>query len=188
MAARLTPAYLRDIALREGGFHWPMDQRLDALERLTPVRGNITARHLGSALEVHAGVETIVTLMCNRCLRTFNLNLSFHGSELIAIDSPGARATDPAGRTAPTIEVDDLMERIASDKRFAPAQWLFEQLHPQLPVVNRGGSHCPGPPQSPRTAEVRTIDPRRQALAVLHPRTTANRDRGLLGETDDDGR
>jgi len=109
MTVRLTSVHLRDIALRERGFHWPVDQRLAALESLTPVRGDITARHLGSALEVHADVETIVTLMCDRCLRAFNL--SFHSSELIAIDSPGARATDPAGRMAPTIKADDLMER-----------------------------------------------------------------------------
>ncbi|QEY30919.1 DUF177 domain-containing protein [Synechococcus sp. RSCCF101] len=174
MATRLVPVPLREIAQADEGRHWIVDQRLEGIETLTPVRGSLTARHLGSALELDADVETIVTLRCDRCLNRFNRSLCFRGRELIAIESAPAGGGDPWPSWG---EGDELIERIGAGERFDPAQWLFEQLHLQLAVVNRCGEECTGPPQPPEPTAARRLDPRWQALAGL----------GLLPEDTGDG-
>jgi uncharacterized protein len=41
---------------------------------------------------------------------------------------------------------EDPVECLDPAGRFDPEQWLFEQLSLQLPLVNRCGPDCPGPP------------------------------------------
>ena len=45
--------------------------------------------------------------------------------------------------------IEVLDDRLDPRGAFDPERWLFEQLSLQLPVVNRCGADCPGPPQAP---------------------------------------
>lgn len=293
----LRPVPLQELRLRADALLWPVDQKLADLDSLTPVRGQLWARHHGSVLEVEGEAETIVTLCCDRCLQHFNrpLRAAVHellelaggdgldGSDLTALagsaaqaGAPGARfrtpgagaggsgASAPGGRaagrpptagrdrsrgeaaagsdlspsrslgqgqalrsgaapgsgnasvpgdspglvhaasagispgsgtvlgcgdppssggsgcaevqrdsqasgTAPNgssqprrasrsrsqaepLLIEALDDRLDPRGAFDPERWLFEQLSLQLPVVNRCGADCPGPPQAPGTA------------------------------------
>ena len=234
--ALLRPVPLQELRLRADALTWPVDQKLADLDSLTPVRGQVSARHHGSVLEVEGEAETIVTLCCDRCLQHFNrpLRASVHellelagGDEAEAADltalagtaaetgAPKARfmptgsgagasgASAPGGRgagrppargrdrsghdaaagsdrspsrasgqvqapgsvPAPSsgsqprrgsrtksnpepLLIEVLDDRLDPRGDFDPERWLFEQLSLQLPVVNRCGADCPGPPQA----------------------------------------
>jgi len=238
--ALLRPVPLQELRLRADAKTWPVDQKLADLDSLTPVRGQVSARHHGSVLEVEGEAETIVTLCCDRCLQHFNrpLRASVHellelagGDEAEAADltalagsaagtgatgarsrptgsgaggsgasAPGGRAAGrpPAGgpdRSGPDaaagsglshsrasgqvqapgsvhapspgsqprrgsrtksnpepLLIEVLDDRLDPRGEFDPERWLFEQLSLQLPVVNRCGADCPGPPLAPGAA------------------------------------
>ncbi|MFM1797985.1 MAG: hypothetical protein RLZZ117_263 [Cyanobacteriota bacterium] len=152
-------------ALAEGK-RWLVDQPIAELATLTPVRGEMAAVHQGSALEVSAAVETILTLSCARCLQQFNQALRVDVRELIEFrdaPSPGAGQASALG--------DDLEDRLDPQGRFDPERWLFEQLSLRLPMVNRCGDDCPGPPGW--TSAPRPADPRWAALQALRPAMSA---------------
>jgi uncharacterized protein len=168
---RLRPVPLPELRLLAEGRSWRVEQPIAGLESLTPVRGSLRVRHHGQALEVEGQAETIVTLCCDRCLQPFNQPLRAEAHELLeligaegeaagefsALESPGAGAL-----------AEELDDRLDPRGRFDPERWLFEQLSLRLPLVNRCGSDCPGPPSwGDAPAEV---DPRWAALRNLRPR------------------
>jgi uncharacterized protein len=141
----VTPSRLRPIAIAElralaEGKHWQVEQAISALDTLTPVRGELHVAHHGTALEVSAAVETIVTLCCARCLGQFNQSLRADVRELIAFRGGPAPADGLAEVTG-----EELDDRLDPQGRFDPERWLFEQLSLRLPLVNRCGDACPGP-------------------------------------------
>ena len=64
------------------------------------------------------------------------------------------------------LDPDALSESLDPRGSFDPEHWVFEQLHLQLPLVNRCGAECPGPNLSPG-ADTTPIDPRWAALQNL---------------------
>jgi len=141
----LRPVSLPELRLQATGRCWQVDQPVEGLASLTPVRGSLEALHHGTALELKAQVATIVTLCCDRCLQHFNHPLRAEVEELVEIrnhDDPALFSGD-ADALAPT--GDDLDDRLDAEGRFDPERWLFEQLSLQLPLVNRCGPDCPGP-------------------------------------------
>jgi uncharacterized metal-binding protein YceD (DUF177 family) len=239
--ALLRPVPLQELRLRADAMTWPVAQKLADLDSLTPVRGQVSARHHGSVLEVEGEAETIVTLCCDRCLQHFNrpLQASVHellelgggdeaeGADLTALagsaagkgatgarsrptgsgagasgaSAPGGRAAGrpPAGgrdrgrqdaeassglspsqspdpRLAPSpgsqprrgsrtrsnpepLLIEVLDDRLDPRGDFDPERWLFEQLSLELPVVNRCGADCPGPPLAPGAANPASSSP-----------------------------
>jgi uncharacterized protein len=122
--------------------------------------------HHGTALEVSAGVETILTLSCARCLQQFNQVLRADVRELIEFS--GGQALVPDGLLVGAGE--DLDDRLDPQGRFDPERWLFEQLSLQMPLVNRCGDNCPGPERW--SSDPPTGDPRWAALKALTPPAT----------------
>lgn len=147
-------------ALSEGK-QWLVDQCIADLESLTPVRGHLRVIHHGTALEVTAEAEAIVTLCCARCLQQFNHVLRADVQELIECrggpPSPTEIFPAPLG--------EDLDDRLDPAGSFDPERWLFEQLSLQLPLVNRCGADCPGPACWGSAPSV--VDPRWAALQAL---------------------
>ncbi len=141
MTARLRPLPLQELRLLPEGLRWEVDQPIADLESLTPVRGWIQAHHQDDTLEVSGSVETIVTLCCDRCLQAYNHPLRAAASEILLV----------AAAKGPELEVEvflaeDPVEQLDPSGPFDPERWLFEQLSLQLPLVNRCGGDCPGPP------------------------------------------
>lgn len=132
----LRPLALRELLQLGGSRHWVVHQHLSELDSLTPVRGELSAIHAGTVLEVSGKASTIITLCCDRCLRTFNHPLSFCCRELIPLQEAGGRGDG--------LDVDD-GERLDPRGRFDPAHWVFQQLQLQRPLQNRCGPECPGP-------------------------------------------
>jgi uncharacterized protein len=174
----LRPISLQELKLQAEGRHWRIDQALSALDSLTPVRGALTAVHRGNVLELEGEASTIVTLCCDRCLQHFNHPLSFRSRELLwlgeqarqaglgaeALLGPGGAAGEPSSLL--DLEADELCESLDPNGCFEPEHWLFEQLSLQLPLVNRCGSDCPGPPQA-EAGSSEPVDPRWAALRQL---------------------
>ncbi len=174
MADDLRPVPIQELRALAEGRRWVIDQHLEELESLTPVRGELRAIHRGTVLELVGQAETIVTLCCDRCLQHFNHPLAFRSQELLWLGEAAreaglnAEAVLEAGAQVLDLEADALTESLDPRGSFDPAHWTFEQLSLQLPLVNRCGPECPGPnlrgsgPQEP-------IDPRWAALRRLAP-------------------
>lgn len=167
----LAPVSLAELRLRDGGRRWSVDQAIAGLDTLTPVRGILRAEHHGNALEVVGRAETIVTLCCDRCLHHYNHPLGIDCRELIELN--GAHATPGPEGAASTAAIEemfvvghDLDDRLDPRGSFDPERWLFEQLSLQLPLVNRCGADCPGPPAWIGAAP-ESVDPRWAALTTL---------------------
>jgi uncharacterized protein len=171
MSELLRPFSLAELRQLDQGRRWRVDQRIAGLDSLTPVQGSIQAVHHGTALEVTAAAETIITLCCDRCLQHFNHPLRAEVHELVELRGQGegglasiddvslelAREGMPEGA--------DLDDRLDPSGSFDPERWLFEQLSLQLPLVNRCGDDCPGP--ATWSSEPTGGDPRWAALAQL---------------------
>ena len=175
----LRPVALQELKLQAEGRHWRIDQALSELDSLTRVRGQLTAVHRGNLLEVGGEASTIVTLCCDRCLQHFNHPLSFQTQEVLWLgEAARAQGLEPelvldGGEGVLDLDPDALSESLDPCGSFDPEHWVFEQLHLQLPLVNRCGAECPGPSLSPgdgTTAEEPSdteIDPRWAALKGL---------------------
>ncbi len=169
-APRLRPVPLPELRLLAEGRSWRVDQPITGLDSLTPVRGAIRAVHHGQALEVQGEAETIVTLCCDRCLQPYNHPLRAEAHELVEFSGePGESPLNQRGGETvdPAALGEDLDDRLDPRGRFDPERWLFEQLSLRLPLVNRCGADCPGPPSwgdapaggDPRWAALRNLRP-----------------------------
>ena len=168
----LEPVSIQELRVLGGPKHWRVEGHLDQLPSLTPVRGQICAEHKGNVLVVEGELETIVTLCCDRCLAQYNHELKASPNELIWLGN--APPTESELQESEQIDVvEGLVECLNPSGDFTPAQWVFEQLNLQLPVVNHCGEHCPGPPGLNRSAasaadeQNEPLDPRWQALRRL---------------------
>lgn len=163
----LRPAPLPELRLLAEGRHWPVNQAIEGLESLTPVRGELRAVHHGTVLEVEGRAATIVTLRCDRCLAHFNHPLEASARELLELrqDTAGRPETGPIPLVP---EGEDLDDRLDPQGCFDPERWLFEQLSLQLPLVNRCGADCPGPARW--GSETAVPDPRWAALRAALPK------------------
>lgn len=166
MSSSLGRVSLAELRALAEGKEWLINQAIADLHSLTPVRGHLRAVHHGTALEVTAEAEAIVTLCCARCLQQFNHVLRADVRELIEFrGSPTSSAQGPGFPLG-----EDWDDRLDPAGSFDPERWLFEQLSLELPLVNRCGEDCPGPPcwgSAPSTT-----DPRWEALKGLSPPPT----------------
>lgn len=177
MAESLQPVPIQELRLLDQGRRWPVDQMIPGLETLVPVRGALQATHRGNVLEVEGEVATIVTLCCDRCLQAFNHPLQAATLELLWLGEGPEPQVDDDDLEAQVVSLDPdaLGDQIDPRGSFDPQRWVFEQLSLQLPLVNRCGDHCPGPPAyrnpepSPESddALAEAADPRWQALRAL---------------------
>jgi len=190
MADDLSAIPIQELKALPEGRQWQIDQQLDALASLTPVRGRVRAVHRSNVLEVEGEASTIVTFCCDRCLQSFNQALSCRNRELIWLgESSRAEGVNEdvvleSAAQLLDLEADAFTESLDPAGDFDPAHWIFEQLHLLLPVVNHCGELCPGPNLAVAGAE-RTgagqgapggdspdadpIDPRWAALKKLAP-------------------
>lgn len=136
-SAALRPVPLQELKLLPDGRRWSVAEHLSDLASLTPVRGEVEARHGGNVLEVQGAASTIVTLRCDRCLQEFNHPLAFRCRELLWLGEPS--------ELGDALEDDGPIDSLDPRGSFDPASWLFEQLSLQLPLQNRCGDDCPGP-------------------------------------------
>ena len=137
-------------------------QPIAALPSLTPVEGWLRLQVEGPLLRVEGEASTTVELCCDRCLQTFAHPLRARASERIGL---GASAEDLDEALA--FDAEGISEQLDLGGSFDPAQWIYEQLSLQLPLVNRCGRQCPGP--ASWGSEQPLADPRWAALRQLRP-------------------
>ncbi|MBE9110459.1 DUF177 domain-containing protein [Nodosilinea sp. LEGE 07298] len=140
-----------------------LDTHLADLETLTPVRGELTVIHQGTYLEVKARANTIVTLSCDRCLKTYNHRVAIAPQELIWLEHEPDPATLPLERE---VAVDDLVETLPPNGHFYPETWLYEQICLALPQPQICDEDCPGIDVG-KPAQAKPVDHRWSALAQL---------------------
>ena len=142
-----------------------IDNFIAGLGTLTPVRGKLVVRHGGNFLEVSGEAETIVTLICDRCMQNYNHRLSIETSELIWLE---VATTDlenlPLERE---VLLEDLSEKLDPTGYFEPQIWIYEQLSLAMPMRQVCGQSCPGTTQVNSVSETPQIDNRWASLASL---------------------
>lgn len=140
-------------------------EAIPGLETLTPVQGQLKVTHQGSYLEVSAKAETIVTLMCHRCLQQYNYRLSIAPSELIWLDET-TDSVEPV-LLDQDITPEDLVETLPPKGYFEPSTWLYEQLCLELPQRQLCDQDCEGIELSNVDEPVLTLDRRWASLESL---------------------
>lgn len=138
-----------------------LDQMVPELESLTPVRGELTVRHGGTFLEVTLKAETIVTLLCDRCIQNYNHRLVVETAELIWLDKTQEEGGLGAERE---LAWEDLSETLPPDGHFDAEKWLYEQLMLAHPLRRLCGKSCQAPVPPPAEA---LRDQRWSALEIL---------------------
>lgn len=105
---------------------------IDGLESLTPVRGKMAVVHRGNYLEVSVQAETIITLTCDRSLQQYNHRLSVETTELIwlekNVDAPDNSSLERE------VSLEELCETLPREGYFEPDVWLYEQLCLAMPL------------------------------------------------------
>ncbi|XHX81025.1 MAG: YceD family protein [Stenomitos frigidus ULC029] len=140
-------------------------EAIPGLETLTPVQGQLRVTHQGSYLEVSANAETIVTLVCHRCLQQYNYRLSIAPSELIWLDeTPDLAEALPLDQD---IDPEDLVETLPPKGHFEPATWLYEQLCLELPQRQLCDQTCTGIELSGTNTPPPSVDRRWASLESL---------------------
>ncbi len=147
-----------------------IQEEIPGFNTLIPVRGIMVVKHGGNYLEVSAQTETIITLVCDRCLQHYNHRLSIDTSELIWLESEQAPEHLPVERE---VSVEDLSETLPPDGYFKPDSWLYEQLSLAMPLRHICGKDCPGAPQTSAVTESHT-DSRWASLAALREQIAKN--------------
>jgi uncharacterized protein len=141
---------------------------VEHLETLTPVQGQVQISHCGNYLQIHAQVETIITLSCDRCLQQFNHRLTCNTSEMIWLQEPAANLPDEL-----EVDLEDLVESLSPVGYFDPQDWLYQQLLLASPQRQLCDFNCAGLLNC--TTNPNPTDARWAALAALQ--------QGLLDES-----
>ncbi len=141
------------------------DESIAGLDTLTPVRGKLIVRHGGNFLEVSVEAETIVTLVCDRCVQNYNHRLKIATSELIWLEAATPDSENlPLEREVP---LEDLSENLEPTGYFEPQTWIYEQLSLAMPIRQVCGKSCPGATQVTSGSETPQIDNRWASLVSL---------------------
>lgn len=138
-------------------------ESIEGLDSLTPVRGTLIISHRHNFLEVSTSAETIMTLVCDRCLKNYNYRLSLNTSEIIWLQNPGDSQSLVGERE---IALEDLSENLPINGYFEPNTWLYEQLSLNMPVRQLCSKNCQ-PPEYQEQQEHPSIDSRWSSLASL---------------------
>ena len=150
-----------------------IDDPITGLDTLVPVKGIVVVRHGSNFLEIISQAETIITLVCDRCLQHYNHRLAIDTSELIWLESELANIEDiPSERE---VSLEDLSESLPPNGHFDPETWLFEQLSLALPLRKVCGENCPGA-TTKTTSEDNYVDSRWSSLAALKEQLNGSQD------------
>lgn len=143
----MEPIYIPHIAQRRDRT-WviPLLEQFPELETLTPVKGEVRVVHQGNYLQVSGQIETIVTLMCDRCLQQYNYRLSLEPSELIWLDEAAVGQLDWEIPGDEELDPEAVAEALSPYGHFQPHQWVYEQVCLALPVQKLCQQDCPGIP------------------------------------------
>ena len=115
---------------------------LPGLETLTPVQGEVQVVHRGKYLEVSVRAETIMTLICDRCLQQYNQRIKVNTSELIWLQETAVGTNEDA--LEQEIALEDLVENLHPQGYFHPDEWLYEQFCLAIPQRQLCRKECSG--------------------------------------------
>ncbi len=141
------------------------EEFLPSLETLTPVRGFLRVTHKTTYIEVAAQAETIVTLVCHRCLKQYNHRLKVDTSEMIWLDV--STPSTPVDTLEIEVNLEDLVETLSPQGYFEPADWLYQQLCLQTPLRQLCDGPCEPPQPTAKPNPEETVDSRWAALEAL---------------------
>ncbi|WP_369816731.1 YceD family protein [Cyanobacterium sp. IPPAS B-1200] len=138
-------------------------ENIKGFQTLTPIKGTFAIHHRGGFLEVELTADTILTLKCDRCLKTFNHRLEVDTSEIIWLSD---QFEDPDNLPLEReISGDDLCESLPPDGYFEVQEWVYEQLSLALPLRQVCNNEDCEPPTIDESATI--TDSRWAALTAL---------------------
>ena len=140
-----------------------VDEHLDGLETLTPVKGEMSVTHQGTYLEVKGKAGAIMTLECDRCLQSYNTRVQVNTSELVWLEeAPDEEALEKE------VDLEDLVESVSPHGYFNPGEWLYEQMCLAIPQKQICSEDCNGIAfDNPEPASDEAVDHRWAALSSL---------------------
>ncbi|BAQ61393.1 metal-binding [Geminocystis sp. NIES-3708] len=141
-----------------------LNHQISGLNSLTPVRGFFQVAHRGNFLELQLQANTILTLICDRCLRTFNHRLEVDTSEIILLKEEETNLNLPLEME---ILTEDLSETLPPDGELIVDEWIYEQISLAMPLRNLCGNDDCQPPVIEEKKDSNIKDNRWSALSDL---------------------
>ncbi|MGP0128511.1 MAG: YceD family protein [cyanobacterium endosymbiont of Rhopalodia musculus] len=141
-----------------------IDDFIPGLDTLMPFRGTLSIRHGGTFLDIKVKGETIVTLICDRCLQQYNHRIIVDTSEIVWLDKNLSLSDIPQERE---VSLEDLSETLSPDGHFNSETWLYEQLSLAMPFRRLCGKNCQQPVVSDCVENLSPIDNRWASLECL---------------------
>jgi uncharacterized protein len=119
-----------------------IDDFIPGLDTLMPFRGTLSIRHGGTFLAMKVKGETIITLICDRCVQQYNHRIVVDTSEIIWLDKNLSLTEIPQERK---VSSEDLSETLSPDGHLNSETWLYEQLSLAMPLRRLCGKNCQQP-------------------------------------------
>ena len=119
-----------------------IDDFIPGLDTLMPFRGTLNIRHGGTFLDIKVKGETIVTLICDRCVQQYNHRVVINTSEIVWLDKNLGLSDILQERE---VSLEDLSETLPPDGHLNCETWLYEQLSLAMPLRRLCGKNCQQP-------------------------------------------
>jgi len=139
-----------------------LNHQISGLNTLTPVRGIFQVCHRGNFLELSLQADTILTLICDRCLQSFNYRLAVDTSEIILLKEED-ELNLPLERE---VISEDLSESLSPNGHLIVDEWIYEQLSLAMPLRSICDNNCQ-PPSIELPQDITIKDSRWSALSSL---------------------
>ena len=166
MIQGLKPIPLEELKALSITKNWILKGFIDEFPSISPVKGNVSAKHQESTLLVKGNLKATIKLNCDRCLDTFNETLDFSSKELILIGDIYPDKNNLRGE----IHSQDLIVCISPMDKFDPERWAFEQLSLHMPLIKRCNIDCRGPYQLSNSDQI-TLDYQKEKKSLqIDPR------------------
>lgn len=117
-----------------------LDNFITELVTLTPFRGVMMIRHGGTFLEISIEGETIINLICDRCLQQYNYRLNLKTFENIWLNK--SSNSHQKFIQEKELIVEDFSETLSSEGYFDPKVWMYEQLSLSVPLRKLCSNDC----------------------------------------------
>ncbi|BBA79636.1 hypothetical protein RGRSB_1160 [cyanobacterium endosymbiont of Rhopalodia gibberula] len=119
-----------------------IDDFIPGLDTLMPFRGTLSIRHGGTFLDIKVKGETIITLICDRCVQQYNHRIVVDTSEIVWLDKNLSLPDIPQETS---LSGEDLSESLSPDGHLNSETWLYEQLSLAMPLRQLCGKNCQQP-------------------------------------------
>jgi len=126
------------------------NEKLEGLEAVKPVVGEIVLQYSASGVRLNGRVKTLLKLQCDRCLRPYFQALAVNLEEGFVSEHYSNSIVDNSDRE---LRQSDFVEPIPANGVLDISDVVYQAVTLATPAFKDCGSECPGPPGAAEPSE-----------------------------------